>query len=103
LWSSDAPKRYVPAAGAMKRFRLNAGSSWEDSDLKMAGGGRHQRRAMTRAADRWRAIRFTDFERRQIAAVRQDLDQEYEVQIDHPRRRPSVPESPARFPSSSRP
>ena len=26
--------------------------------------------AMIRAADRWRAIKFTDFERRQIAAVR---------------------------------
>jgi putative transposase len=33
--------------------------------------------AMTRAAERWRAIRFTDFERRQIAAVRKDLDAEY--------------------------
>jgi hypothetical protein len=33
--------------------------------------------AMTRAAERWRAIRFTDFERRQIAAVRKELDAEY--------------------------
>jgi hypothetical protein len=33
--------------------------------------------AMTRAAERWRAIRFTDFERRQIATARKDLDAEY--------------------------
>jgi putative transposase len=36
--------------------------------------------AMTRAAERWRAIRITDFERRQMAALRQQLDQEYEDQ-----------------------
>ncbi len=33
--------------------------------------------AMNRAAERWRAIRFTDYEHRQIAAVRNDLDAEY--------------------------
>jgi hypothetical protein len=33
--------------------------------------------AMIRAAERWRAIKVTDFERRQMAAVRQELDQEY--------------------------
>jgi len=36
--------------------------------------------AMTRAAERWRAIRITDFERRQMAALRQELDREYEAQ-----------------------
>ena len=35
--------------------------------------------AMTRAAERWRAIRITDFERRQMAALRQELDREYEA------------------------
>jgi hypothetical protein len=35
--------------------------------------------AMTRAAERWRSIRFTEFERRQIDAVRQDLNAEYEA------------------------
>ncbi len=35
--------------------------------------------AMTRAAERWRSIRFTEFERRQIAAVRKDLEDEYEA------------------------
>ena len=37
--------------------------------------------AMTRAAERWRAIKLTDFERCQIAAVRVELDQEYQAQI----------------------
>jgi transposase-like protein len=35
--------------------------------------------AMTRAADRWRAVKITDFERHQMAAVRAELDQEYEA------------------------
>ncbi len=35
--------------------------------------------AMTRAAERWRAIRVTDFERRQMEAVRQELDHQYEA------------------------
>ncbi len=34
---------------------------------------------MIRAAERWRAIKVTDFERRQMAAVKADLDQEYEA------------------------
>jgi transposase-like protein len=37
--------------------------------------------AMTRAAERWHAIRITDFERRQMAAVKRELDQEYEASI----------------------
>ena len=36
--------------------------------------------AMTRAAERWRAVKITDFERRQMAALRAELDQEYEAQ-----------------------
>ncbi len=36
--------------------------------------------AMTRAAERWRAIKITDFERRQMAAVRKELDHVYEAQ-----------------------
>ena len=35
--------------------------------------------AMIRAAERWRAIRITDFERRQMAAIREELGQEYEA------------------------
>ncbi len=36
--------------------------------------------AMTRAAERWRAVKITDFERRQMATLRTELDQEYEAQ-----------------------
>ena len=35
--------------------------------------------AMIRAAERWRAISVTDFERRQMTAVRRELDQEYKA------------------------
>jgi putative transposase len=54
--------------------------------------------ATTRAADRWRAIKFTDFERRQIATVRQKLDQEYQNQITTPAA-PSAPASAPAFPA----
>jgi hypothetical protein len=37
--------------------------------------------ALIRAADRWRGLRFTEFELRQIAAVRKELDQEYKASI----------------------
>jgi putative transposase len=37
--------------------------------------------AMTRAAERWRSIRVTEFERRQMAALRHELDQDYEGQV----------------------
>jgi hypothetical protein len=33
-------------------------------------------RPLIRAADRWRGLRFTEFELRQIAAVRKELDQD---------------------------
>ena len=36
--------------------------------------------AMTRAAERWRAIKVTDFERRQMAALKDELDQEYRAE-----------------------
>ncbi|NIQ95109.1 MAG: hypothetical protein GWN87_13550, partial [Desulfuromonadales bacterium] len=35
--------------------------------------------AMIRAAERWRTIRITEFERRQMDAVRQELDRLYEA------------------------
>ncbi len=35
--------------------------------------------AMIRAAERWKAIKVTEFERRQMAALKAELDQEYET------------------------
>jgi putative transposase len=37
--------------------------------------------AMIRAADRWRPVKMTDFERRQMAAIKTELGQEYEAHI----------------------
>ena len=37
--------------------------------------------ALIRAAERWRGLRFTEFELRQIDAVKRELDQEYEDSI----------------------
>ena len=37
--------------------------------------------ALIRAAERWKSIKFTEFERRQMAAVKTELDQEYEAQV----------------------
>ena len=54
--------------------------------------------ALIRAADRWRGLRFSEFELRQIAAVRKDLDTEYEATIT-----PSGSPSESRFSSKSSP
>jgi transposase-like protein len=54
--------------------------------------------ALIRAADRWRGLRFSELELRQIAAVRKDLDTEYEATIT-----PSGSPSESRFSSKSSP
>jgi len=36
--------------------------------------------AMTGAAERWRALKITDFERRRMAAPRAELDHQYEAE-----------------------
>jgi putative transposase len=56
-----------------RRLKIIPNAFGERPVLKLMGG------AMTRAADRWRSIRFTECERRQIAAVRKDLDKEYKA------------------------
>ena len=40
--------------------------------------------ALIRAAERWRGLRFTEFELRQIAAVRKDLNDEYQTSTTQP-------------------
>ena len=56
--------------------------------------------AMTRAAERWRAVKVTDFERRQMAALRQELDDEYEANIGLAKR-PSKAKPQTQLSSSS--
>ena len=47
--------------------------------------------ALIRAAEGWRGLRFTEFELRQLDAVRKDLDAEYEASIITRSDRPSRP------------
>jgi transposase-like protein len=57
-----------------RRLKIIPNAFGEKPVLKLMFG------AMIRAAERWRAIRITEFERRQMAAVRHEIDQEYEAQ-----------------------
>jgi hypothetical protein len=56
--------------------------------------------ALIRAAERWKSIKVTEFERRQLAAVKKELDQEYEVQVDL-NRKPSKAAAHTKISSSS--
>ena len=56
-----------------RRLKIIPNAFGEKPVLKLMFG------AMIRAAERWRAIKVTDFERRQMVAIRQELDQEYEA------------------------
>jgi putative transposase len=56
-----------------RRLKIIPNAFGEKPVLKLMFG------AMIRAAERWQAIRITDFERRQMAALRRDLDHEYEA------------------------
>ena len=47
----------------------------ERAVLKLTSG------AMARAAERWRSLRITAFERRQMAALRRELDHDYEAAV----------------------
>jgi putative transposase len=58
-----------------RRLKIIPNAFGERAVLKLMFG------ALIRAAERWRSIRITEFERRQLIAVRKELDQEYETQI----------------------
>jgi transposase-like protein len=78
-----------------RRLKIIPNAFGEKPVLKLMFG------AMIRAAERWRAIRVTDFERRQMAAVRQELDHEYETRNGLVSK-PSAGASQTRLSSSSR-
>jgi putative transposase len=78
-----------------RRLKIIPNAFGEKPVLKLMFG------AMIRAAERWRAIRVTDFERRQMAAVRQELDYQYEAAIATPAP-PSARSNPADLSSRSR-
>ena len=58
-----------------RRLKIIPDGFGEKPVLKLVFG------ALIRATDRWRGPRFTKFEQRQIAAVRKELDKEYEASI----------------------
>ena len=64
--------------GARRRFKIIPNAFGEKPVLKLMFG------AKIRAAERWRAIRITDLKRRQMDAVRQQLDQEFEARKSLP-------------------
>ncbi len=64
-----------------RRLKIIPNGFGEKPVLKLMFG------ALVRAAERWRGLRFTEFEIRQIAAVRKDLDAEYEATIARSDRR----------------
>ena len=57
-----------------RRLKIIPNAFGEKPVLKLMFG------AMIRASERWRSIRITEFERRQMEVVRQELDQLYEAE-----------------------
>ena len=58
-----------------RRLKIIPNAFGEHAVLKLMFG------ALIRAAERWRSVKVTEFERRQLTAVRQELDQEYKTAI----------------------
>ena len=58
-----------------RRLKIIPNAFGERAVLKLMFG------ALIRAAERWRSVKVTEFERRQMAAVRKELDQEYEAMV----------------------
>jgi putative transposase len=58
-----------------RRLKFIPNAFGERAVLKLMFG------ALIRAAERWRSIKVTEFERRQLAAVKKELDQEYEAMV----------------------
>jgi hypothetical protein len=72
--SARHPDHQPARAFVEERRRLNIipNAFGERAVLKLMFG------AMIRTSDRWHATRITEFERRQMAAVKKELDEEYE-------------------------
>jgi len=78
-----------------RRLKIIPNAFGERAVLKLMFG------ALTRAADRWRSVKVSEFERRQLAAVKKELDQEYGAMAGLDAK-PSKDGSPARKSSNSR-
>lgn len=75
-----------------RRLKIVPNGFGEKPVLKLMFG------ALIRAAERWRGLRFTEFELRQLAMLRKELDEEYQASIMSPAR-----SSQPRFSSKSTP
>jgi putative transposase len=78
-----------------RRLKIIPNAFGERAVLKLMFG------ALIRAAERWRSVKVTEFERRQMASVRKELDQEYEAMVGL-NVKPSKDEIQVRKSSSSR-
>ena len=78
-----------------RRLKIIPNAFGERAVLKLMFG------ALIRAAERWRSIKVTEFEHRQITAVRTELDQEYETQVGL-KTQPSKDAAQVKISSSSR-
>ena len=58
-----------------RRLKIIPNAFGERAVLKLMFG------ALIRAAERWKSVKVTEFERRQLSAVKKELDQEYETQV----------------------
>jgi putative transposase len=77
-----------------RRLKIIPNAFGERAVLKLMFG------ALIRAAERWKSIKVTEFERRQLAAVKKELDQEYEAQV-HLNRKSSKGAAQTKISSSS--
>jgi transposase-like protein len=77
-----------------RRLKIIPNAFGERAVLKLMFG------ALIRAAERWKSIKVTEFERRQLSVVKKELDQEYEVQVDL-KRKPSKGAAQTKISSSS--
>jgi putative transposase len=75
-----------------RRLKIIPNGFGEKAVLKLMFG------ALIRAAERWRGLRFSEFETRQLAAVRTELDDEYNATIT-----PKTGSTRSAFSSSSQP
>jgi len=81
-----------PFVEERRRLKIIPNGFGEKPVLKLMFG------ALIGAAKRWRGLRFTEFELRQIAAVRKELDDEYQTSIT-----PLARSSQPRLSSKSKP
>jgi putative transposase len=78
-----------------RRLKIIPNAFGERAVLKLMFG------ALIRAAERWRSVKVTEFERRQLAAARKELDQEYEAAVGL-KPKPSKDEAQIKLSSKSR-